>query len=34
VDSGHIVAAMSNIDNGASPLANKIGAILSRVKAR
>jgi CubicO group peptidase (beta-lactamase class C family) len=34
VDAGYIVAAMSNIDNGASPLANKIGLILSRVKAR
>ncbi len=34
VDSGDIVAVMSNIDNGASPLANKIGQILARVKAR
>jgi CubicO group peptidase (beta-lactamase class C family) len=34
VDSGYIVAAMSNIDNGASPLANRIGQILARVKAR
>jgi CubicO group peptidase (beta-lactamase class C family) len=34
VDSGHIVAAMCNYDNGASPLANKIGSILARVKAR
>ncbi len=32
VDSGYIVAAMSNIDNGASPLANRIGRILARVK--
>jgi CubicO group peptidase (beta-lactamase class C family) len=34
VDSGYIVAVMSNIDNGASPLANKIGRTLARVKAR
>lgn len=34
VDSGTIVAVMSNIDNGASPLAVKIGQILARVKAR
>jgi CubicO group peptidase (beta-lactamase class C family) len=34
VDSGYIVAAMSNYDNGASPLANRIGGILARVKAR
>jgi CubicO group peptidase (beta-lactamase class C family) len=34
VDTGYIVAAMSNIDMGASPLANKIGGILARVKAR
>jgi CubicO group peptidase (beta-lactamase class C family) len=34
VDSGYIVAVMSNYDNGASPLANKIGAILARVKAQ
>jgi CubicO group peptidase (beta-lactamase class C family) len=34
VDSGYIVAVMSNIDNGASPLANKIGRTLTRVKAR
>jgi CubicO group peptidase (beta-lactamase class C family) len=34
VDSGYIVAAMCNYDNGASPLANKIGRILARVKAR
>ncbi|MGE5741416.1 MAG: serine hydrolase domain-containing protein, partial [Candidatus Aminicenantes bacterium RBG_16_66_30] len=33
-DSGYIVAVMSNIDNGASPLANKIGRTLARVKAR
>ncbi len=34
VDSGYIVAAMGNTDNGASPLANKIGTILARVTAR
>ncbi|MEN6312423.1 MAG: serine hydrolase domain-containing protein [Acidobacteriota bacterium] len=34
LDSGYIVAVMSNYDNGASPLANKIRTILSRVKAR
>ena len=34
VDSGYIVAVMSNYDNGASPLANRIGLILARVKAR
>jgi hypothetical protein len=34
VDSGYIVAAMSNYDNGASPLANRIGRILARVKGR
>jgi len=34
LDSGYIVAVMSNIDNGASPLANKIGRILARVKGR
>jgi len=34
VDSGYVVAAMCNYDNGASPLANRIGAILARVKAR
>ena len=33
VDSGYIVAAMCNYDNGACPLANKIGRILARVKA-
>jgi CubicO group peptidase (beta-lactamase class C family) len=33
-DSGFIVVVMSNVDNGASPLANKIGQILARVKAR
>jgi len=32
VDSGYIIAAMSNHDNGASPLANRIGRILARVK--
>ncbi len=34
VDSGYIVAAMCNYDLGASPLANRIGLILARVKAR
>jgi CubicO group peptidase (beta-lactamase class C family) len=34
VDTGYIVAVMSNIDNGASPLADKIGTILARVKAK
>jgi CubicO group peptidase (beta-lactamase class C family) len=34
VDSGYIVAAMGNTDNGASPLADRIGGILARVKAR
>jgi CubicO group peptidase (beta-lactamase class C family) len=34
VDSGYIVAVMSNIDNGASPLANRIGLTLARVKAK
>jgi len=34
VDSGYIVAAMCNYDSGASPLADKIGTILARVKAR
>ncbi|TRZ92159.1 class A beta-lactamase-related serine hydrolase [bacterium] len=34
VDSGTIVAVMSNYDNGASPLADKIGRILARMKAR
>ena len=34
VDSGYIVAVMSNIDNGASPLGNRIGQILARVKMR
>jgi CubicO group peptidase (beta-lactamase class C family) len=34
VETGYIVAAMSNIDRGASPLANKIGSILARVKGR
>jgi CubicO group peptidase (beta-lactamase class C family) len=32
VDSGYIVAAMCNYDNGATPLANKIGEILARIK--
>jgi CubicO group peptidase (beta-lactamase class C family) len=32
--SGYIVAAMSNIDNGASPLVRKIETILARVKSR
>jgi CubicO group peptidase (beta-lactamase class C family) len=34
LDAGYIVAVMSNVDNGASPLAARIGAILARVKAR
>jgi len=34
VDSGYVVAAMCNYDNGASPLADRIGTILARVKAR
>jgi CubicO group peptidase (beta-lactamase class C family) len=34
VDSGYIVAVMSNIESGASPLADKIGRILARVKAK
>jgi CubicO group peptidase (beta-lactamase class C family) len=34
VDSGYIVAAMANIDNGANPLADRIGSILARVKVR
>jgi hypothetical protein len=34
VDSGTVVAVMSNYDNGASPLANRIGLILSRVNNR
>jgi CubicO group peptidase (beta-lactamase class C family) len=34
VDSGYILAAMSNYDSGASPLAAKIGTILARVKTR
>jgi len=34
VETGYIVAAMCNYDNGASPLADKIGGILARVKSR
>jgi len=34
VDTGYIVAVMSNIESGASPLADKIGTILARVKAK
>jgi len=34
LDSGYIVAVMSNYDNGASPLANRIGRTLARVKAK
>ncbi len=34
VETGTIVAVMSNVDMGASPLANKIGSILARVKGR
>jgi CubicO group peptidase (beta-lactamase class C family) len=33
VDSGLIVVVMSNVDNGASPLASRIGRTLARVKA-
>jgi CubicO group peptidase (beta-lactamase class C family) len=33
VDSGYIVAVMSNCDDGASPLADKTRSILARVKA-
>jgi CubicO group peptidase (beta-lactamase class C family) len=33
-DSGYIVAAMCNYDSGASPLADRIGSILARVKSR
>ena len=32
VDKGYIVAVMSNVDMGASPLANKIARLLHRVK--
>jgi hypothetical protein len=32
VDAGYIVAVMSNYDNGASPLASRIGRTLARVK--
>lgn len=34
VDYGFVVAAMCNYDSGAGALANKIGGILARVKAR
>jgi CubicO group peptidase (beta-lactamase class C family) len=34
VDTGYIVAVMSNIESGASPLADRIGRTLARVKAR
>jgi CubicO group peptidase (beta-lactamase class C family) len=34
LDSGYIVAVMSNVDDGASPLAARIGGILARVKSR
>jgi CubicO group peptidase (beta-lactamase class C family) len=34
LDSGIIVAVMSNIDMGASPVARKIGQLLARVKTR
>ena len=34
VDSGYIVVAMSNYDNGATPLANRIGRTLTRVKTQ
>jgi CubicO group peptidase (beta-lactamase class C family) len=32
VDKGYIVAVMSNVDQGAEPVANKIGQLLARVK--
>jgi CubicO group peptidase (beta-lactamase class C family) len=32
VDSGYIVAVMSNVDNGASPLAARIGRTLARIR--
>jgi hypothetical protein len=32
VDSGWIVVVMSNVDNGASPLAARLGRTLARVK--
>ncbi|MFC2156451.1 serine hydrolase domain-containing protein [Acidobacteriota bacterium] len=32
VDSGYIVAVMSNVDNGASPLATKIKELIERIK--
>lgn len=31
LDKGYIIAVMSNIDNGASPIANRINALLARV---
>ncbi len=34
LDSGFIVAVMSNVDMGASPLARKIGQLLARVRTR
>jgi CubicO group peptidase (beta-lactamase class C family) len=34
LDSGYIVAVMSNIDNGASPVARKIGHLLGRVEPK
>jgi CubicO group peptidase (beta-lactamase class C family) len=34
LDSGYIVAVMSNYDNGASPLAGRIGRTLARVRAQ
>jgi CubicO group peptidase (beta-lactamase class C family) len=34
LDSGTIVAVMSNVDMGASPVARKIGQLLARVKTR
>jgi CubicO group peptidase (beta-lactamase class C family) len=34
VDSGTIVVVMSNYDNGTSPLADRVGRTLARVKAR
>jgi CubicO group peptidase (beta-lactamase class C family) len=34
LDSGYIVAVMSNIDEGANPVARKIGHLLGRIKAK
>jgi CubicO group peptidase (beta-lactamase class C family) len=32
LDKGYVVAVMSNYDNGASPIAQKIGQLLARVR--